>query len=243
MLGLSALLSPAGLTDRLPCLAGGSANSLADTTHSLSGRLAHPLTDGAQALADSPERLTRGVAQLSHGSARSERLSGRIREPAECLARGSTWLNGLLRRLAEVVERLRHSSAGPKCFLAQVADVADCVVDGLDEAFEDLGIAVERREGAVENVVEVLEAHLEPRLYLNSFDVDLDLSDVDVDTGDDLEEVRKLGTKREVRFQLLDVDIDLVDVHFVDVDEHIRVVARVSTLEVPGVEFARGTRS
>jgi hypothetical protein len=236
------LASLASLAGRLPRLPRGSTGSLAETAHRLSGCLLQSLPEAAQTLTDATERLACGAAELPHSSPGAERLPGRVRKPAKCLTRGSAGLNGLLRRLAHVVERLRHCAARPERLLTQVADVVDRVIDGLDEALEDLWIAIECREGSIEDVVEVLEADLEPRLRINPFDVDLDLPEVDVDTGHDLEEVRQLGAKREVGLQLLDVDVDLVDVHLVDVYEDIRVVARLAALEMPGVHFARRAR-
>ena len=106
----------------------------------------------------------------------------------------------------------------------------------------DLELLIERRQRAVEDVVEVLEADFELRLRVDALDVDLDFSEVDMDTGDDLEEIRQLGAKREVCFQLFDVDVDLVDMHLVDVDEDVRVVAGVAALELCAVHLACGAR-
>jgi hypothetical protein len=232
----------ASLAGRLTHLPDGSTGSLAETAYSLSSCLPQPLADAAQALTDAAERLARSAAELAHSSARAERLSRSVREPTKCLTRGSAGLHGLLCGLADVVECLRHRSTWPERLLTEVADVVDRVVDGLDEALEDLRIAIECRQGAIEDVVEVLEADLELRLRLDSLDVDLDLSEVDVHSGHDLEEIRQLGAKCEMRLELLDVDVDLVDVHLGDVDEDVRIMAGLAALEMRAVHLARRAR-
>jgi hypothetical protein len=53
-----------------------------------------------------------------------------------------------------------------------------------------------------------------------------------VHTRDDLEQVRELCTQREMCFELLDVNVDLVDFDLADVDVDVGIVARLAALEV-----------
>jgi hypothetical protein len=112
------------------------------------------------------------------------------------LACSPTWLDCLLSRLADITECLGDCAAWAERLLAELADAADGVVDGLDEALEDLGVAIERRQRAVEDVVQVLQPNLQQRLRLHAADVHLDLVQMDVHASDDLEQVRELRPQR-----------------------------------------------
>jgi hypothetical protein len=73
----------------------------------------------------------------------------------------------------------------------------------------------------------VLEAHLQLRLCLYAPDVHLDLPQV---------------LQREVRFQLLHIDAELVDLDLADVNVDVRIVAPLATLEVRTVQLAPAAR-
>ena len=66
----------------------------------------------------------------------------------------------------------------------------------------DLGVLVERRECAVEDVVGVLEADLEHRLCVDVLEVDLDLVDAHVHTGHEVQQVGHLGPQGEMGLEL-----------------------------------------
>jgi hypothetical protein len=220
------------LSGFLTDLPGHSAGCLTDATSCLAGGL-------SQALSKATERLAGALGGLRNGTAGAQRLTGRVGESSKRLTRGAAWADSLLRRLADIAESLAHGTTGPERLLAEIADVSDGVVDGLDEALQDLGVPIERRQRAVENVVEVLQTHLQLGLCLDPLDVDLDLAQAHVDTRHDLQQVRELRPEREMRLQPFDVDVDLIDLHLPDVDEDIRIVARFATFELGTVEFAR----
>ena len=117
-----------------------------------------------------------------------------------------------------------------------MSDIPDSVVECVNEPFEDLGVSIEGRERAIENVVEVLQTHLQPRFGLHTLDVHLDFAQADVDARNHLEEVREFRSEREVGFQVLDIDVDLVDFALADVYENIRIVTRFASLEMLAVE-------
>jgi ABC-type transporter Mla subunit MlaD len=235
-------------------LAGGASRCLAQAADSLARSLPEALPELpdplAEALAELPDPLTQALAKLAYAlseltdcAARPERLACRVRQPAERFARRSARLDGLLCSLSDVVECLRQTAARPEGFLAELADAADGVVDGLHQALEDLGVAIERRQRPVEDVVEILEAHLQPRLHFDALDVDLDLAQVHVHAGDDLQQVCELRSQRQMSLELLDVDVDLVDVHLLDVDEDVWIVARLTPLELLTAQPARILRA
>ncbi len=218
----------------LTYLPGGAACGLSRAACHLSCGLPELLPKPADSLADAPERLAGASGKLADRTARPERLPGRISQPPERLARGATRLSSLLCRLADIVQRLAHGTTRTKSLLPYVADAADRVVDRLDQALENLRVAIERRQCPVEDVVQILEPHLELRLSLDTGDVHLDFAEVDVDARDDLEKVPKLRAQRQMRLQLLDVDVDLVNLDFLDVDIDIGIVlgARPSSCAV-----------
>jgi hypothetical protein len=149
----------------------------------------------------------------------------------------------LLRRLSDVAECLSHGTARPERLLTELADVPDRVIDRVDEALQDLRITVESRQRTIEDVVEILETHLQPRLCFHAFDVDLDLAEVHVDASDHLQQVRQLRTQRKMSVELLDVDVDLVDLHLLDVDEDVWIVARLTPFELSRIHAARLARA
>jgi hypothetical protein len=81
-----------------------------------------------------------------------------------------------------------------------LSDIADRVVECVNEPFEDLGVSIEGRERPIENVVEVLQTHLQPRFGLHTLDVHLDFAQADMDARNHLEEVREFRSEREVGF-------------------------------------------
>jgi len=55
---------------------------------------------------------------------------------------------------------------------------------------------------------------------------------VDVNASDDLEQVRELRPQRQVRLEVLNVDVDLVDFDFADVDKDVGFVRRLASFEL-----------
>jgi hypothetical protein len=158
-----------GLTD-------GPAGSLLEPADSLSTRLPETLPEPAEPLANASERLPCSTTKLPDRSTGPQRLSCRVGQSAECLAGRPSRLYRLPRRLSDVVERLTDCPAGPKRLLSELPDAADRVVYGLDEALQNLRVAVEGGQRPIEDVVQVLKPHLQLRFGLYALDVDLDLA-------------------------------------------------------------------
>jgi hypothetical protein len=72
------------------------------------------------------------------------------------------------------------------CFL-------DRCVGCLERTFDELGVLVERRQGAIEDVVGVLKPNLKLRPRIHVLDVDIDLVDRHLDACNQIEEVRHLS--------------------------------------------------
>jgi hypothetical protein len=223
-----ALRCACSLLESLRCITGLLAHlsrSLANALPYLPDRPANTLLESAKrlpgCLAEPAERLARLAGELTDRAAGAECLSCRIRQPANCLA---------------------CRSAGSHSLLADLADVADRVVERLNEPLENLWVPIQGCKRAIENVVEILQPYLQSRLGLDALYVHLDLAQADVDSCDHLKKVGEFRPEREMRLEVLDVNVDLLDLQFADVHEDIRVVTRIATLEMFTVQPARAAR-
>jgi hypothetical protein len=230
---LSGLLS--NLAHRLPSV-------LPEPLRYLPDLLAHLACNLPKTLSDLPNPLTKPLAKLA------DTLAETLPELPDSLAKTLPELADALPKLSDRAagpERLARRASRSERLLAELANVSDSIANGVNEAFENLGVAVECRQGAIEDVVEVLQAHLQQRLRLDARDVDLDLAEMHMHAGHHVNEVRELRAQREVRFELFDVDIDLVDLELADVDEDVGLVRRFASLEPLAAQFlcGRGTRN
>jgi hypothetical protein len=172
----------ASLTERLPGAGPQAANGLTGRTEIL----AHVADTASEALPELADALPEPPDSLTDRAAWAYRLSSRVAQSADRFARRASGLDSLLCRLTHIAQGLRNSSTGSKRLLPELADVPEGVVNGLDEALQDLWVLIEGCQCAVEDVVEVLEAHLQPRLCLDALDVDHHLPEVDMDAGNHL---------------------------------------------------------
>jgi hypothetical protein len=217
--------------------------SLLESLRRVTSLLGHLPGSLANALPNLPERPPDTLFESA------ERLPGCLAEPADCLARlageltdRAAWAECLSCRIRQPANCLACRSAGSQGLRADLADVADRVVERLNEPLENLRVPVQGRKRAIENVVEILQPYLQSRLSLHAFYVHLDLAQADVDSCDHLEKVGEFRPEREMRLEVLDVNVNLLDLQFADVDEDIRVVTRLATLEMVGVQLARRAR-
>jgi hypothetical protein len=150
-----------GLASHLPGLARYLADVLPKPLPQLSCALPQPLPQLSHALSQFLAELADTLPELSHRAARPQSLARGIRQPADGLTCGSARLDRLLCRLPDVVECLREPTTWSERLLTELTDVPDGVVDGMHQALKDLRVAVERRQRSVEDVVEILEPHLQ----------------------------------------------------------------------------------
>lgn len=167
------------LTGRLP-------NVLLEPLRRLPGVLAHLARSLTDTLADLSNLLAKPLSELPDTL-------------ADALAELPDTLTEALPYLADALPQLADRAPGPERLLAEVADVSDGIADGLDEALEYLGVAVERRQGAIEDVVKILQPHFQQRFRLDTRNVDLDLAEMHMHASHHLEEIRQLRLQREVR--------------------------------------------
>ncbi len=207
-------------------IARGLARGLADVSNSLAGALAH-VSDGlpsaladisnslAGALADLADRLASAFPDVADGLARA------LADLVDCVANSLTDLGkSFARALADVLDRLTGLAD-------HVTGASADVLDRLTEAMDQLGIAVDRGHHSIDDRRHVVEANLEQRLCLDPLDVDLELAEADVDSDVEADEVEHLRLERDVRFELRKLEVDLVDLEHRDVEQHVRVLARL----------------
>ena len=159
------------------------------------------------------DRLLRGTADLI------DRTGRRAARP-----------ESLLTDLADGIYRLPDRAAGTERLLRGVTDVIHGRVHRVQQGLQYLRVAVQRRQGSVQDVVEVLQPHLEQGLRVNVLDVEFHFADVYMDAGNDLHQVRDLGSQGQVRIQVLDVEVDLPDVDLGNIDEDVGLIARIAAL-------------
>ncbi|MBO0838478.1 MAG: hypothetical protein J2P28_23590 [Actinobacteria bacterium] len=190
------------------------------------------LADTADPLADSLGGLPHTAGGLPNRPTGAHRLSSGITHTAQRLTGSAARADGLLRGLTDVAESLTDSTTGRHCLLSKIADTAYGIVHRIDQALEDLRIAIERCQRPVKDVVEVLEPHLDPGLCFHSSYVYLDLAYVDVNARDHLQQVCELCAEREMCLQAFNVKVDFIDLDFGDVHMYVRVAARRAPLQL-----------
>jgi hypothetical protein len=124
---------------------------------------------------------TAGPYYLLSGAAGLPDRLGRCAARTECF----------LADLADVVCQAAHRTPWPDCLLSCFADAVGCGTDRVQQAPENLGVAIDRCQCPVQNVVEIFQPHLEQRLGADVLDVELHLADVNMNASDKLDEIRK----------------------------------------------------
>ena len=136
----------------------------------------------------------------------------------------------MLAGLADIASQLTDGAAGLNRLPGRLTDCADRGIRRLEQAFQDLGVAIDRGQRPIEDAVEVFQPDLEQRLRIDVLDVQFDLTDVHVDARDDLHEIGQSRLQRKMRVQVFDVQVDLADVQVRHVQEDVRFVARRAAL-------------
>src|SRR5215208_4571587 len=116
-------------------------------------------------------------------------------------------------------------------FLDRPAGAFAHYLDGLAYAacdvLEDLRVAVDRCQHAIDDLRDVVEANLQQRLGLDALYVEMHTSEGHIGPYVQLEEVEHLGLKRDPRSQVLEVEVDFIDLDHRDVEQHVGGLARV----------------
>lgn len=223
---------------------GGAAGALADLADALAGAFAHlfggspgasaDLADAlAGALADFLDRAARALADVLHRApgALADAFDGAAGSAADVL-------HGAPGALAD----LAHGAAGAG------ADVAHRRLEAAADVLEDLRVAVEGGEDAVDDDGDVVEPDLEFGLRLDALDLQLDPAEEHVRADVQLEQVEDLGDERDVRLKVLDLQGDLFHLELRDVEMDVRALRGCAAGPVAGSSRSgppsrRGTRS
>src|SRR4051812_42743439 len=182
--------------------------ALAETLHALLGALAHALDPLLGALAQALDALLGALAQALDALLGAPAEAGHPlpSAPADVSERALGALPGALHDVAGVAQ--------------QVVGAATDIAERLADALEQLGVAVQRGQHAREDPRHVVQASLEQRLRLDALDLELHLAEPDCGADVELDEAPGLGQHGEVRSQVIELELDLVDVddRRVDVD-------------------------
>jgi hypothetical protein len=171
--------------------------ALAHALDALLGALAHAFDALLGALAHALDALLRAAADLRHA------LPGASSDVSE---RALGALPGTLDDVAGVAE--------------QVVRAATDVPQRLADGFQQVRVAIQRGEHARKDRRHVVQASLEQRLGLDALDLELDLAESDSGAHVELDEAPGLGQHGEVRCEVVELELDLVDVDHrrIDVD-------------------------
>src|SRR5829696_2659601 len=200
----------------------GGARSFADVLHSgartganvfysRAGTLAHVFDCGAGAFAD----------VLNGGSCtRSDICHGLIGTFSDELSRSfSDILYGRVHTLAHELTRaganIFDRGAGP------FADIFYCRAHAFGQLLDDLGVAVYGRENPVEDGGQVVQPGFQERLRFYPLYDQLDPAQVHVGPDGELDQVEHLGVHRELRPQVVEFEVDLIDLDHGYVEQHV----------------------
>ncbi len=99
------------------------------------------------------------------------------------------------------------------------------------DPFEQLRVAIERRQHALEDQADVVEPRLQQRLRLDALDLQLHFAEADVGADADLHQIAHLRHDRHLRPQVIDLDVDFVDLDDGDVEEDVRAVGKLVRID------------
>src|SRR5919109_4530962 len=107
------------------------------------------------------------------------------------------------------------------------SDLLDCLADALQQ----LRVAVEREQHALEDLADVVKPRLEQRLGLDAFDLQLNLAEAGMRADPELEKLADVSDRRNARLEVVDLDVDLVDLDDGNVDQDVRTFGHVPRVE------------
>jgi hypothetical protein len=163
----------------------------------------------ACALADVPDCLAGTLADASHGLASAfpdvaHRLAGAL---PDILKGALGALSDLLGRVTRLVDRLTRT----------LADLGDRPAQPLDE----LRVAIKARHQTVDDGGDVIQPGLEQRLDLDALYVERHLAQVDIDSNVQLDEVQHIGLDRQVRVEVIELEVDQVYPQLWNVEQNV----------------------
>src|SRR5215203_4952760 len=216
----------------------------ANVFYSRAGTLAHVFDCGAGTRADI---LNGGSCTRSHVFDRGTRaganvLYSRAGAFADVLNGGSctrsdichgligTFSDELSRSFSDIlygrVHTLAHelTRAGANIFdrgAGSFADIFYCRAHAFGQLLDDLGVAVYGRENPVEDGGQVVQPGFQERLRFYPLYDQLDPAQVHVGPDGELDQVEHLGVHRELRPQVVEFEVDLIDLDHGYVEQHV----------------------
>ena len=129
--------------------------------------------------------------------------------------------DGAAGAFADVLDRLAGT----------LADLADAfagalahLLERLADAFEQLRVAIERGQDAIDDRGHVVEAGPQQGLRFDAFDVQLDFAELDMNADAQLDQVEDLGVQRDASLEVVQLEVDLIDLDDRHVDDDIGLV-------------------
>src|SRR5215211_5589819 len=198
-------------------------------------RLAGALADVADGLAGASSDIA--DPPLGAGSDLVEGLAGPLSDVADSLAGALADVpDSLCGAWPELLERPPGAPAHLLDRLAALGKrVAGAPADVLErgaDALKQLGVPVDGCEHAVDRGRDVIESHLQQRLGFDSLHVNPDLAKGDVYADIELEQVQHLRLQRDVRLDVLDVEMEPVELDDGDVQNQVGFVDPGAVLRV-----------
>jgi hypothetical protein len=176
-------------------------SALSEPCDALLGSLANTLEGLIRSLADLSDSLARPFANLT------DRLAGTL---ADALHRALGSFADILDCLASLPDEVPSALA--------------CLLGRMSNPFEQLGVAVERGQHPLEDQGDVVEPRLQQGLSLDTLDLQLHFVQADIGADADLHEVAHLSIDRDLRSQVSDFDIDLIDLDDGNVEKDVGTV-------------------
>jgi hypothetical protein len=113
-----------------------------------------------------------------------------------------------------------------------MARAASNFLQRLADALQQLRVAIQREEYALQDLADIVEPCLEQHLRLDPLDLQLDLAEVGLHADADVEQLPDLGEHGDPGIEVIDLDIDLVHLHDRDVRQDIRSLLLVHFVRV-----------
>jgi hypothetical protein len=97
---------------------------------------------------------------------------------------------------------------------------------------KNLWVSIYGFQGPSQGFESTLQPNLQARLSLDALDSQLELTDVRVEPGANFNEVGELGLQRDLKVQILDLQVELIDLEHRHVQVQVRTEFRLRILAV-----------
>ncbi|MFE6174697.1 hypothetical protein [Streptomyces sp. NPDC056464] len=220
--------APRGAACHLASAADGPARLMTYVLHRVPGTSAHVLNGPPGSLTDTLRDGAGAPAHILDGRAGTlpHVLYGSSGALTDVPDGGSRTLPDLLDGPSGTRTHLPHGLTG------SAADILHGGPDSTRQLVQDLRVAVERGEHSVDDLCDVMETYLELGLGLNARDAEMHPPERDVGAHIQFQQIQHLRLQRDMRPQVLDVQVDLVDLQDRNIEENVRARIRCALLVV-----------